>query len=86
MPKTSGTTPNAIVRIRMYLHDYSAVVHLQKEKYLEVIGTPVRCLPRASSEVVNSGRVTRLPGKSLLVGSSRVNGIRFKRMDISASN
>ncbi|GMN65314.1 hypothetical protein TIFTF001_034382 [Ficus carica] len=47
MPKISGTTPNVIARTGVYLHDCSAAVHQQKEKHLEVIGTPVGCLPRA---------------------------------------
>ncbi|GMN30260.1 hypothetical protein TIFTF001_002742 [Ficus carica] len=47
MSKISGTTPNVNAHARMYLHDYSADVYLQKEKHLEVIGIPVGCLPRA---------------------------------------
>ncbi|GMN55930.1 hypothetical protein TIFTF001_025056 [Ficus carica] len=45
MPKISSTTPNINARTGTYLHDYSADVHLQKEKHLEVIGTLVECLP-----------------------------------------
>ncbi|GMN44805.1 hypothetical protein TIFTF001_014003 [Ficus carica] len=89
----------------MYLHDYSDAVHLQKEKHLKVIGTPVGCLSQALrcliagwgsrllmctvtgftsgvSEKANPGRVQRLPRRNLLIGSSRVNRIRFRRLDI----
>ncbi|GMN34123.1 hypothetical protein TIFTF001_004521 [Ficus carica] len=158
MPKISGTTPNVIARTKLVLHSCSTSGHLQKEKHLEVMGTPVGCLPRALQclsvapvgvgggswrcdmgqvvevdnvicavagftsdvkrrksavtggrrrshvegltvqsinvvpgytvnfdEVVNTGRVVWFPGKRLLVRSSRVNSIRFKRMDISTS-
>ncbi|GMN25053.1 hypothetical protein TIFTF001_000793 [Ficus carica] len=46
MPKISGTTPNVIARTKLVLYSCSASGHLRTEKHLEVIGTPVGCLPR----------------------------------------
>ncbi|GMN49680.1 hypothetical protein TIFTF001_018837 [Ficus carica] len=37
------------------------------------------------NEVVNPGRVPRLPGKSLMAESSRVSRIQFNRLDTTAS-
>ncbi|GMN59504.1 hypothetical protein TIFTF001_028599 [Ficus carica] len=70
MSKISGTTPNVIARTMLYLHDYSAAVHLQKEKHLKVIGTPVGCLPRAlpsgpGVQMTWSGRLPSVPGRQI---------------------
>ncbi|GMN43789.1 hypothetical protein TIFTF001_012999 [Ficus carica] len=61
MPKIFGTTPDVVVRTKKYLHGYSASGHLQKEKHLEVIGTPA--LPSGSGiRVIQSGRLPSAPG------------------------
>ncbi|GMN41637.1 hypothetical protein TIFTF001_010867 [Ficus carica] len=47
MPKISDTTLDVITWTKLVLHSHFMSGHLQKEKYLEVMGTSVGCLPRA---------------------------------------
>ncbi|GMN54870.1 hypothetical protein TIFTF001_023995 [Ficus carica] len=62
----------------MYLRDYTAAVHLQKEKHLKVIGTPVGCLSRAlpsgpGTRMTWSGRLPIVPGGQ--IGLRRIGAI-----------
>ncbi|GMN63822.1 hypothetical protein TIFTF001_032882 [Ficus carica] len=72
MPKISGTTHNVITSTKLVLHSCSTSSHLQKEKHIEVIGTPASSA-NSGVRVTQSDRLPSVPDGQ--IGLRRIGAI-----------